>query len=144
MIRPATEQDLPFILKMCEQFWRASQTLKYDHEHTKSHLKNLFDNMPIFVSEIDGEIGGFIIMAIGQHLCNPAPNVAEIAWYMTPSKRRGRDGIELMKAAENYARLIGAASMSMIFMESSMPKTVQKIYDKMGYKLAETTYVRYF
>lgn len=143
MIRPAEDSDLFDILGMCKAFWMASQDIPYDHVHTEKKLKQLHENHMIFVSDVSGAANGFMIVASTENLCSPTLTACELAWYVSPEARGGSCGIKLLQAGENYAKLIGCKKMSMVFMESSMPQSVKKIYDKLGYKLVETRFERW-
>jgi GNAT superfamily N-acetyltransferase len=142
MIRPAEDKDIFDVLAMCKAFWCSTQDLAYDHDHTVKKLAHLHENHMILVAERGGVIVGFMIIAAADNLCSPELTACELAWYVSPSARGGSCGIRLLKAGEDYAKLMGCKRMSMVFMESSMPQTVKSIYDKMGYKLIETRYER--
>jgi GNAT superfamily N-acetyltransferase len=127
---------------MCKDFWSSTQGEAYDHEHTEIKLKSIYDNHIILISESKGSVTGFIIVAITENLCSSILTACELAWYVKPCSRGGRDGVSLLKAAESYAKISGCAKMSMVFMESSMPESIKLIYDKLGYNLKETRYER--
>lgn len=69
-----------------------------------------------------------------------ALNTQEAFWYVQEGNRGA--GISLYKAAEEYVRAIGSDRFTMIFLETSMPTKVENFYKKMGFKKAETTYIK--
>ena len=66
--------------------------------------------------------------------------VQEAFWFVDEKHRGG--GIKLFRAAEKYAKQIGAERLMMIHLETSMPEKLKKFYKAMNYKLAETTYIK--
>jgi GNAT superfamily N-acetyltransferase len=69
-----------------------------------------------------------------------AMTTQEAFWYVQEGHRGA--GISLYKAAEEYVRAIGCDRFTMIFLETSMPTKVENFYKKMGFKKAETTYIK--
>ena len=143
MIRPYQKSDKCAVLTLCEEFWNASCTNDYgayDEEHTSKKLDSILESGTCFVCD---DLSGFILLVESTNLCNPNPIAAEVAWYVTPASRKG-NGIKLLNAAINYCKLKQIKTLSMMFMQSSMPDSIVKIYDRMGFELAETTYIARF
>ena len=143
MIRPYQLSDNTQVLSLCKEFWEAScvdDLGPFDLEHTREKLEQMIGSGICLVTE---DVTGFIIIIESTNLCNPRPIAAEVAWYVTPSARRGA-GIKLLKAAFNYCELKKISALSMMFMQSSMPESIVKIYDRMGMTLRETTYIKRF
>lgn len=142
MIRPAQADDTDKIIALCREFWDAScdGLGGFDESHTRSMLERYMMGGCCLVTD---DVCGFILLVESENLCNPHPIAAEVAWYVTPSKRGGA-GIELLRAAMRYCELKKIRCLSMMYMETSMPEAIKKIYDRMGLVQRETTYMKRF
>lgn len=141
MIRPFKESDRDRVLSLCEEFWTAScadEYGEYEEGHTSNKLSEILSSGACFVTN---DVSGFILLVESTNLCNPGKVAAEVAWYVTPNARGG-DGIALLKTAIRYCELKEISSLSMMYMQSSMPESIVKIYDKMGLIKRETTYIK--
>jgi|TARA_E500000318_G_C3488953_1_gene183535 GNAT superfamily N-acetyltransferase len=88
----------------------------------------------------DNVIKGGIGLITHNSLEDGALVTTEAFWYVDEQSRGG--GIKLFKAAEEYAESIGSERMMMIHLQNSMPEKVKKFYERMGFKKAETTYLK--
>lgn len=142
MIRPYQESDKPKLIELCREFWDAScaDMGEFDLAHTSEKLNQMISSGCCIVSD---DVCGFILLVESTNLCNPDPVAAEVAWYVSPSSRGGA-GMELLNAAFRYCEVKGIKALSMMYMESSMPESIKKIYDRMGLTLRETTYIKRF
>ena len=95
--------------------------------------------MGIYLVDEDDIIGG-IGLINSPSLEDGALVVQEAFWFVDEKHRGG--GIKLFRAAEKYAKQIGAERLMMIHLETSMPEKLKKFYKAMNYKLAETTYIK--
>ena len=144
MIRKGEEKDIPDIVRMAEEFWQHTQfDEEYDPE-TVAGMANLCIEqglMAVYVSG-SGAVRGFACGIKGGLLANASvPQGSEVAWWIDPECRSGA-GIKLLKFIEGLARDAGLKYWSMVFMESSMPDVIEKIYQGMGYNKAETIYTK--
>lgn len=143
MIRDALSKDIPQLLLMCEAFWKEGAPFEeYDERHTLDKLKQYLDMFPFYVSEVDGKLNGMMILVYSDALCAPIKFAAELAWYVVPEARRGGIGIELIKNAEARAIEDGCQAISMAYMTKNMPDVVKSIYEKLGYRESERTYLK--
>lgn len=88
----------------------------------------------------DDEVKGGIGLIMHNSLEDGALVTSEAFWYVDEKSRGG--GIRLFKAAEEFAKSIGSERMMMIHLQNSMPKKVKNFYERMGFKEAETTYLK--
>lgn len=88
----------------------------------------------------DDEVKGGIGLIMHNSLEDGALVTSEAFWYVDEKSRGG--GIRLFKAAEEFAKSIGSERMMMIHLQNSMPEKVKKFYERMGFKKAETTYLK--
>lgn len=95
------------------------------------------------VIDIDGCIVGFAAGLTGPLLGNGSIlSGTELAWWVDPEHRAGSNGIKLLKHIEQSAKDAGVKYWTMAYMESSMPETIKRIYEKMGYRQTEVMYTK--
>ena len=144
MIRNATTDDFPKIEKMASQFWPdAGFDVPYKDGSSMFYIKLAYNQSLLIVAKKDGELVGFAAGAKSPLMGNSDYMAgSELAWWVHPDHRGGKLGIQLLQGLEQAAKDAGCHYWSMIFMQSSMPDTIKGIYEKMGYKLQETTYLK--
>ena len=142
MIRLATKDDYPAIEVGAKEFWAdAPFDVPYKDGSAIFYMDIALSHGLLMVAECDGKIVGFAAGATAPLMGNDDYLVgSELAWWVAPEHRGGRLGIQLLKAIEAAAKDIGCDFWNMIYMESCMPKTIEKMYLKMGYELKETAY----
>jgi GNAT superfamily N-acetyltransferase len=144
VIRAGTTDDIPEIIRMAEQFWQNTEFREevYDPYMVEAMSQACIGQGLMAVLDSDG-VHGFACGIAGPLLASGDVLAGtEMAWWVDESHRTGRNGIELLRALEKMAKAAGVKYWTMIFMESSMPSMIERIYKKMGYKLTETSYMR--
>lgn len=140
MIREAESKDLPRLLEMSEAFWTAGGPVDgFDKGYTKSKLTRLLDDALILV---DNDVQSMLILLFNEHLCVPKVNVCELAWYVEPAARSTGVGMSLLKEGIRIAKESNAETMTLAFMEKSMPNVIKSIYENLGFELSETSYIK--
>lgn len=144
MIRAGESKDIPVIIRMAEDFWQHTiYDEDYEPEMVDGMTQMCIDQGLMAVVEIDEQVVGFAcgvkgpLLANSQVLCG-----TEVAWWVDPEHRGGRNGVTLLKFLENMAKSQGVKYWTMIFMESSMPETVKGMYSKMGYVKNEESHTK--
>ena len=142
MIRDAIKADFPAIELHAARFW---QETGFDEPYQAGsalfYMDIAFDQGLLLVAEHGGEVVGFAAGALSPLMGNnDYLSGSELAWWIEPEHRGGRLGIQLMKELESAARTAGCDFWNMIYMQSCMPEAIEKMYQKMGYVLKETTY----
>jgi len=141
MIRRATAADIPRLVEMGQRFRRESEysALLADNPEQIAALCHQLVSHPsggAFVAEKDGRVIGMIGYIVYNHLMSGEKVAGEVAWWVEPEARG--DGLRLMRAAEDEARKAGAVQMQMI----APNERVGALYQRLGYRVMETTYVR--
>ena len=144
MIRPGLKQDIPIIVMMAKEFW--THTV-YDEpfceETCWAMSQACIDQGLMAVYEHNNVPVGFACGVKGALLGNASVITGtEVAWWVNKDHRNGKGGIGLLVELERLAKKAGIKYWSMIYMESSMPATIDKIYQKMGYNRAESSYTK--
>ncbi|WP_020208285.1 GNAT family N-acetyltransferase [Gilvimarinus chinensis] len=144
MIRNAKPEDFGAILRLSESFWQHTQFEEpFEPEHTRLYVQMAHDHGLLAVVEISGEVVGFCAAIRSPLMGSTKAQVAtELAWYVSPAHRGGRNGVALLKHMEQLAKAQGVKYWTMLYMESSMPDTVRKMYERLGYSKAETSYTK--
>lgn len=87
-----------------------------------------------------GAIRGGLGYIVSEDLHSPTKIAVETFWFVPPECRG--EGVKLVVAFEEMARLNGCAKAAMIHMEDSYPKELELLYRRRKYKLIERHYVR--
>lgn len=142
MIRAAEQRDIAVIEAHSKVFWEQGYIdVPYRDGSALPLIELCLSQKLLLVGEIDGDVVGFAagckVPLMGD---NTIIQGTELAWWVAPEHRGGRVGLQLLKGLEQAAKNAGCTYWSMVYMESSMPKTIRDIYLKLGYRLNETTY----
>lgn len=142
MIRLATKKDFSKILDFSEEFWKHTMFREsFDRKQACGMVKAAYDQGLLAVVDIGGEVVGFCAGIKSPLMASTEAWMGtELAWWVSPSHRGGRNGIALLKFMEDLAREHGIKYWNQISMESSMP--VGEIYERMGYTKSETVYTK--
>lgn len=144
MVRDGTVEDLPAVVDMAREFWTHT---RYDEEFDADYVEFMsstaLEHGLLAILEIDGAIEGFVAGLKMPLLANASVlSGTEIAWWVNPSARKGRNGIALMQHIEKMAKAQGVKYWNMIVMESCQPEVGAAIYKSLGYEKSETSYTR--
>ena len=142
MIRLATTEDIPEMLRMGESFFDASgysDLTTFDKEDTESLLIKLIDERWLLT---DGKstLLGFVVFPMFMN--NKTVVAQELFWWVDESARGSRVGIEILKKAEELAKEHGATAMMMLSIKELNGDSVNKLYERLGYSKREQTYMR--
>lgn len=142
MIRLATLEDMPALLRMGKSFFDASGyggLTTFDHDDTSDLLSRLIDAETL-VTDGKGAMLGFVVFPM---FMNSSTVVAqELFWWVDKAFRKTGVGVEILKHAEDLARMKGAKSMMMLSLKELDGERVNKLYQRMGYQEREQTYMR--
>jgi N-acetylglutamate synthase-like GNAT family acetyltransferase len=144
MTRDGTEADIPAIVDMAREFWKHTMyDEEFDAEHVAGMTHYALSQGLLAVLEVDGVVAGFTAGICGPILGNSKVlQGTEIAWWINPDARKGRQSVELLHHIEAQAKAIGVKYWNMISMESSAPHVAERIYLRHGYTHSETSYTR--
>lgn len=145
MLRLATEQDWPEVLRMAHSFYKASPYNVLDFSEVS--CRSLFDrylqgdktDLIIILAAAESPYG----MILGHASPTPFSTLkvaSELAWWVDESYRSTRDSLLLFKAYEDWAVRIGATICQMAMLDEST--NLEKFYLKNGYKPAERSYIK--
>lgn len=136
MIRPATLEDLPEVLRLAAEFHAFSPYRDYpfDADAFAGFAGRLIEGGVIFLSE-DGMIGGLL----NPLYFNPAVVMAaELFWF---ARKEGR---QLREAFEGWARERGAVGVQASSLCDGQADKIRRNYERAGYAPMETAYLKRF
>lgn len=141
--RLANENDIPDIYRMSKQFWAlTAYGEEVDDESLEEMIRYCIQRDFLIVLVVDDEIHGFIAGTASGSMVNVDVLVGvEIAWWVDPEYRGY--GKELLLAMENLVQFKGIKRWAMIIL-AGMEEPAKSIYESMGYKMAEMTFVKEF
>jgi len=151
MIRYATEEDIPRLLDLGEEFASTLERLpkgtsfsREDVEKVVRHLINS-DGSCILVYEKDdiiiGILGGELLPL---YFCPQAKNAMEHFFFVTEKARSEGAGDKLMEAFIYWGKEMGAVSVIMVSMNVSTTTHSKEVFEKHGFKDFETAYKKDF
>ena len=142
-IRIATPDDVFDILILAKEFSKeAPKSHKWNKDKTELFLMSTFQNtnMEIFVIDVDGEVEGALVGLLSELYMSHTVQATELAWFVSKEYRGKPASIRLMKAFEKWAEASGANQVGMGDIEGI--SSLEKLYNRLGYKKAETVYLK--
>ena len=93
------------------------------------------------VDEINGELVGFLGLAIVPHIWNPKHLVAdELFWWCVKDKATPTTALRLIRAAHEHCKEHGVHILSMSMMYNS-PTQVEQVYTRMGLEKIQSSFI---
>lgn len=146
-LRHATLNDIPELMKLARKLFKGSpmEAMRIDIEKARAQLERAIisdhkDNL-VLVSHDEGKIVGVIAAYAFYPIFSSERIACEILWYLEPEYRKGRRGLDMMKAYEYWAKLVGCTVAQYGWLTSS-PETMIALYEKTGATLAEHVYYK--
>lgn len=145
-IRKATPQDFYKVLPMAEAFYNTttySERMAFDFDSILDYYVMMLDAGFILVAEADdGELVGMIGCLVQPFILNKNYlTCTEAMWYVSPDHRARVVAKKLLDSAEAAAKAAGCIHMVMSALSTS-PDSVGPYYERRGYGLAETAYLK--
>ena len=143
-VREATQEDLFEILMLGYEFIKEGPDhLKpFEKDLVEERLINAIDNEDyvVLVLDINGSLEGSLIGACIAPWMLSKPFAVELAWFVRKASRDGRSAIKMVKAYEAWAKSKGVTKVCM----SDLTKLqgLGKLYNRLGYSLTETSYIK--
>jgi GNAT superfamily N-acetyltransferase len=142
-IRPATPDDVFDILILAKEFSKeAPQTHKWNKDKTEQFLLSALHNtnMEIFVIDVGGEIEGALVGLLSELYMSHKVQATELAWFVSKDYRGKASSLRLIKHFEKWSKENGANQIGMGDIEGI--SSLEKLYTRLGYKRAESVYLK--
>lgn len=143
MIRIATENDIPSIKEIIKEFIdEAPSFFVYNEEYIERNIFHcVFDEDGLaLVMEKDDDVQGILLGIVSTHPMFGTSVATELAWYVRPAYRKGREPIKLMVGFMEWSQFKGTDYI--LTADISGLGSHAKLYDKLGFTDAEHTYFR--
>ena len=146
-LRLATLEDIPDLLRLAKELESGSpmERLSVDYEKVRMNLeKAIISNQTewlALVSHVEGKPVGVLFAYCFEPIFSSQKLAVEVLWYLEPEHRKGRRGIDMMKAYEYWAKLVGCNVVQYGWMVNS-PEGMKKMYERTGAELSEMTYYK--
>ena len=143
MIEKLDIEDLGQLATIADNFYSSSEFLNdFDMETFKASWSTLLnsDMGVIFVSRKNGEITGTLGGCKYPDVNSGELIATEFFWFVNPESRG--EGLKLLKTFEKWAHDEDCKKVIMVHLSDSMPDKIKHIYERFGYKAAETHYIK--
>lgn len=144
-IRKATQDDVFDILILAKEFSKeAPKSHKWDKDKTEQFILSALQNtnMVIFVIDVDGEVEGALVGLLSELYMSHTIQATELAWFVSKDYRGKPASIKLVKAFEKWSKDKGAVQVGMG--DIAGISTLDKLYKRLGYEIAESVYLKEF
>lgn len=94
----------------------------------------------VFLMIVEGKCEGLLAGIYAPSLLNKKKIFQEVIWYVNKPFRL--KGVSLLKKSEEILRGEGFEVMIMAVLEASKPEKIKSLYERMGYKLFESHYIK--
>jgi GNAT superfamily N-acetyltransferase len=145
VIRPACATDVDAVQRMAARFLSAegpyADRFQADPERIAAlvaYLTQATDGAAGFIAEQDGQAVGMFGVFSLEHPITGQRVASELCWWMEPEARGSRVGLELLRAAEGWAKDHGAVWMEMI----APSARVAQFYERLGYERTDVHYLK--
>lgn len=149
MIRLATISDFPFILALCEEFYKESpySSVPYSSEKT----------IETILSYLEGDTKERVILLLVDSLDHPRGILAggisslpfsntkvafESVWFVE-EEYRGKEALTLLDVFEYWGEKNGAKIVIMNLLNTELKDRLTKLYKRKGYFECETTFSKF-
>lgn len=141
MIRAATPDDIPFVVRMGVRHLRSGGydgTIEPDPAAIADLAHSLIGSERglLLVSEENESVSGMIGMIAAPHPYSGALIAMEMFWYVAPEARGA--GVRLMRAAEEWAKSLGLSHILM----AAPDEKVAHFLERSGYRRVETNLIK--
>lgn len=145
MIRQATEQDIPDIVKLGSQSLIdgpykgiIKDTPEKSAETAMQVIKAAGGKVLLYEDDDTHEVNGMLAFIIYPQIFTGEMTANEIVWYLKPDARKGGGAIKLLWEAEKLAKEMGA-----IYMAFTAPTSeVAALYKRWGYAQVEVSFMK--
>lgn len=147
MIRKATADDRPAILRMCSSFIAAANLSAFGEMSAggiDAMISACMKDGAVLVADVDGAPVGVIVVAVVPVWFTGALYAHEMCWWVDESARGTGIGADLHAAAAEWARNAGVRGLMMDAIHGGTSEIAESVYRSNGYRHIQTTWAREF
>ena len=141
VIRKGELHDTEGVTELFKEFHDESLNeygVNFDIECAKGAWQKHYQESLVAIK--DGKVIGIIAGTLVSFGLEGRQMFQELVWFVT--KKQRRYGVLLLRAMEEKLKSVGISSIVMSHMTNSKSEKIEKLYDKMGYKMLEVHYVK--
>jgi GNAT superfamily N-acetyltransferase len=144
---PARPLDVDRIYKFGRAFWDqtkyAQAGIEYDYDTVTDVIRLCMDDGVALLAEDDNKIVGMILILVFPFLMNRNELTAtEWVFYTDPKYRKQGVGEDLLETSEYILKMMGVKLFNMVSVQNVTPEQAHRLYERQGFALAETTYMK--
>ena len=145
-VRHANTTDIVDLTRMAEAFFKSSPYSNLGYDETK--VINAFTlalQSPAFIvliAEEENKTVGLVAGFISSSFFNDSLIAAELVWWVDREARHKGVGQALHTSFEEWAKNMNCKIVTMIALEDNTLELVDKMYNKLGYRPAERSYIK--
>ena len=146
MIVLGTENDLDRMMPLFERF---QEEFSPWNSFSEDKLRQSFDQL-IFSDQLqglfaiaetdEGKPGGFILAVAVPSLFSEETQTQELGFFVIPEERKSRMAKNLLNTYQYWAENVAKTDICSLCIMTD--ERVGKLYERMGYKKAETSYIK--
>lgn len=142
-VREATEEDRTDILVLAKQFVKeAPEIYSWNSERMERDVDNILTdpNYGVLLLEYKGESVGLLAFTASEMPFTGKVIGFELAWFLEEEHRKGRTALMLVR---EYERVLTEAGVGIAALSDIQGlRSLESLYNKLGYERMETMYIR--
>jgi len=147
MIRLATKDDLPAMVALTEAFHKAAHLQRFapwEASKWESWLTDVLasDQATCIVADDEGVVGMAVAGVMPAYWNNDVKLLREAVLFVDPKHTGKGIGTELIDELVDYAKSTGCQAVSVGTSQAMNPRSLGKLYRKLGFTLEEKAYIR--
>lgn len=145
MLKVGNKDDLDRVMPLFKRFQEEfSPWESFSEERIRQSFDNLIfggdlDGLFAIAETDDGKPGGFLVAVSVPSLFSEETQTQELAFFVIPEERKSQMALNLMKMYEYWSKKVAKADICTV---SLMDRRVSKLYERKGYKEAETSFIK--
>lgn len=142
-LREATPADLPGLHGLVTAFLASSRygALLTAQPDQVAHVLGLIEAVGglALVADDDGTLVGLVVLLVGPHPLTGECMAEELVWWVAPTARAARVGLQLLQTAEAWAVARGVVWLVLV---EPLPLETASRYGRLGYTAIETRSIK--
>ena len=142
IIRRGEHKDYEQALVLLEEFHAEALSafgIEFDEDRARYTINEVRENS--FILEIDGEMQGLIAGKIVEYPLQNDKIFQEMIWYVR-KEFRGKHGLKLLHHLETWCKENNMNILIMAHMSNLKSAKIERYYNRIGYQLMESLYVK--
>ena len=144
MIRKATKQDKPQIIKLMKLFRAESNIKQYQKLDNEPYWNRLLDTIlaGAGIIYIEDNVGIIMALITPTVWCDKTLYMQELAWYVIPEKRNTSVGYRLLKKYVDYGNELKEQGRISMFAIAKMVTSPDIKYGKFGFSKLDENWIQ--